>query len=244
MGYKSLDNILNEESETEAEIRPVMPEPAEETGEQSQPEPEPVEEAEAGSPPADKAAKGQEAAIVAERRKRQEVEAQLEQLRREISAKPKEPETPPPSIWEDEQGAFQHFGGQAVSQAVQRATFEAKLNHSEFYARKNIDGFGDAWDDLNAWLSENPSVAQQATSDIDPWGYAYRAFQNQRTMQELGATDLKSLEAKIREKILAEQQAQQPPAPSMPRSLSTTRSVSSRRGPEWSGPPDLKELLS
>lgn len=245
MAYKSLDNILNENSDTDAEIRPAMPEaPAEETGEKPQPEPEQAEEVEAGPPPADEARKaGLEAGIAAERRKRQEVEAQLEALRREVQAKPAEPAPPPPSIWEDEQAALQHFGGQAVSQAVQRATFEAKLNHSEFYARKNIDGFSDNWEQLNQWLQENPSLAQQATADIDPWGYAYRAFQNQRTMQELGATDLATLEAKIREKVMAEMQAQQPAVPNIPRSLSTTRSVSSRNGPAWSGPPSLGDLL-
>jgi len=239
MAYRSLDNILSDESDTEAELRPALP--AEESGETPQPAPEQAEEAEAGPPPADERAKGQEAAIIAERRKRQELEQQIEALRREMQAKPAEPPAPPPSVWEDEQGAFQHFGGQAVSAAVQRATFEAKLNHSEFYARKNIDGFGEAWDDLNKWLSDNPSVAQQATSDIDPWGYAYRAFQNQRTMQELGATDIETLRAKIREEELAK--LQQQAAPAIPRSLSTTRSVSSRRGPDWSGPPSLGELL-
>ncbi len=239
MAYRSLDNILSDESDTEAELRPALP--AEEPGETPQPAPEQAEEAEAGPPPADERAKGQEAAIIAERRKRQELEQQIEALRREMQAKPAEPPAPPPSVWEDEQGAFQHFGGQAVSAAVQRATFEAKLNHSEFYARKNIDGFGEAWDDLNKWLSDNPSVAQQATSDIDPWGYAYRAFQNQRTMQELGATDIETLRAKIREEELAK--LQQQAAPAIPRSLSTTRSVSSRRGPDWSGPPSLGELL-
>jgi hypothetical protein len=245
MAYKSLDNILNEDSDTTAEIKPALPEVEAETGEQPQPEPEaPEPEAEAGPPPAEDARKaGLEAGIAAERRKRQEIEAQLEALRREIQAKPAEPAPPPPSIWEDEQGAFQHFGGQAVTAAVQRATFEAKLNQSEFYARKNIEGFSDSWEEMNKWLVENPSVAQQATADFDPWGYAYRAFQNQRTMQELGATDLETLKAKMREELMAEMQAQAPAAPVIPRSLSTTRSVSGRNGPAWSGPPSLGDLL-
>jgi hypothetical protein len=241
MAYRSLDNILSDESETNAAVQ----QPAEETGVTPQPEPEaPATEADAGTPPAiDERAKGLEAGIAAERKKRQEIAQQLEALRREMQAKPAEPPAPPPTLWEDEQGWQQHFGGQVVSAAVQQATFEAKLNQSEFYARKNIEGFGEAWDDLNKWLTENPSVAKQATADIDPLGYAYRAFQNQRTMQELGATDIKTLEAKIREQLMAEMQAQQPVAPAVPRSLSTTRSVSSRNGPAWSGPPSLGDLL-
>jgi hypothetical protein len=241
MAYKSLDNILNDDSDTTVEIRPSLPEEA--TGDTPQQEAPEAPEPDAGTPPADDARKaGLEAGIAAERKKRQDAEALVEQLRREAEARNQEPPAPQPSIWEDEQGAFQHFGGQVVSQAVQQASYQNKLMTSEFYARKNIEGFTDSFSDLNEWLVGNPAVLQQAAADYDPWGYAHRAFQNQRTMQELGATDIKTLEAKIREQILAEQQAAQP-AVRIPPSLSTQRSVSSRNGPAWSGPPSLGDLL-
>jgi hypothetical protein len=246
MAYRSLDNILNDDSETTAEIRPATPETPQETGVTPQPEPEKVEEPEAGPPPAEDRAKGQEAAIIAERRKRQEAEAQIESLRREIeqARQPKEPPAPPPSIWEDEQGAFQHFGGQVVSRAVQEATLNARLDMSEMMVRQSNPDFEEVKAEFLKMAQDNPTIAQQALADPHPWQKAYQIAKNARTMQELGATDIQTLEAKLREQIMAEMQATPPAeAPRIPPSLSTTRSVSSRNGPAWSGPPALGDIL-
>jgi hypothetical protein len=242
MAYRSLDNILNEDSETSVEIKPAQAETPQ-TGVEPQPEPQEAEEADAGPPPADDAQKGLQAALSAERKKRQEIEAQVEALRREMQAKPAEPAPPAPSIWEDEQGAFQHFGGQVVNQAVQQATLNARLDMSEMLARQANPDFEDIKAEFLAMAQANPVLQQQALNDPHPWQKAYQIAKNARTMQELGATDLQTLEAKIREQIMAEQQAQQPAAPRIPVSLSTTRSVSSRSGPAWSGPPPLGDLL-
>jgi hypothetical protein len=93
-------------------------------------------------------------------------------------------------------------------------------------------------------MQENPVLQQQALSDPHPWQKAYQIAKNARAMQELGATDIQTLEAKLREQIMAEMQATPPvEAPRIPPSLSTTRSVSSRNGPAWSGPPALGDIL-
>jgi hypothetical protein len=91
---------------------------------------------------------------------------------------------------------------------------------------------------------QNPALAQQALADPDPWEKAYRIAKNAATMAELGATDIETLRAKIREELLAEQQAQ-PPAPQVqvPPSLTGERNVGSRTGPAWAGPRSLSELL-
>jgi len=243
MAYKSLDNILNEDSDTNADIRPAMPEP-QDTGDTPQPEPAQAEEPEAGTPPAEDARKaGLEAGIVAERKKRQEIEAQLDQLRREMAARPQEPAPPPPSIWEDEAGALGHVKQDAVSIAVQQATFHARLDMSEMMARQTHSDFEEMKAEFVKMMQDNPVLQQQALADPHPWQKAYQIAKNAKTMAELGATDIQTLEAKIREQILAEQQAIQPAASRIPPSLSTTRSVSSRNGPAWSGPPSLGDLL-
>ena len=238
MGRKSLDELLSEETEAKDDLR--MKSPDEEVAEEKGEEPEPVKEPEPEPPSGNDAQKGLEAGIAAERKKRQEIEAQLEQLRREMEASQR-PKEEPKDIWEDTQGWQQQFGGQVVSAAVQQATFEAKLNQSEFYARKNIEGFDESWEDLNKWLMENPSIAQQAQADIDPWGFAYRQFNNQRQLAEIG--DVEAYKQKMRDEIMAELQAQQPAQPVIPPSLSNQRSVGSRTGPAWSGPPALSDLL-
>lgn len=256
MARKSLEEILSdentdlEESIASENTKLAVAEPEEEKGE----EPEPVEEPEAEPPSAETSEEsGLLAAKQAEkaRRKAAEEEArqfreQLESLRQEIKqqSQPKESEQPAPSLWEDDQAWQQHFGGQIVNQATAAAAYQNKLNTSEFYARKNIDGFDAEWDGLNKWLQENPAIAQQASADYDPWGYAYRAYSNKKTMDELGATDITSLKEQLRQEILAEAAAQNPTQPVIPKSLTNKRSVASRSGPAWAGPKSLDELLS
>lgn len=241
MAYRSLDNILSDESETSVEIKPAEAETPQ-TGVEPQPEPSEAEEAEAGPPPADDAQKGLQAALSAERKKRQEIEAQVESLRREMQAKPAEPAQPPPSLWEDDQAWQQHFGGQVVSQAVQQATLNARLDMSEMMARQANPDFEEMKAEFVKMMQENPVLQQQALGDPHPWQKAYQIAKNARTMQELGATDIQTLEAKIRDQIMAEMQAQ-PAATRIPPSLSTTRNVSSRNGPAWTGPKPLGDLL-
>lgn len=264
MARKSLDDILDDNDEPETETveaeAPAVEEkpeqqPRDENGrfaekgvEPEQPEAETQEaEPEVEPPSTGKLPKDVYEPLKAVRSENQALKDQLEALRQEIQKQqqePKDPPPPPPSMWEDEQGWQQHFGGQVVSQAVQQSAYTNKLNTSEFYARKNIEGFNDEWESLNKWLTDNPAIAQQAAGDFDPWGFAWRQYQNQRTIQELGATDVKSLEAKLREQILAELQANAPVEPAkVPPSLSNKRSVGSRSGPAWSGPTPLGDLI-
>jgi hypothetical protein len=238
MSRSSLSNILNEDTEVQAEIRPSLPEANEpETGV----EPEPVKEPEPVAEPPSALPKEVYEPLRAVRDENKALKDQLEQLRREITAKPKEPEAPPPTIWEDEQAALAYTQQQAVAQSLAGSAYQTKLFTSEFHARKNIEGFNEVWEPLNQWLSQNPTVAQQAATDYDPWGFAYRAYKNQQTMQELGAMDVDQLKAKMREEIMAEMAASR--APAIPPSLSTQRSVSSRNGPAWAGPKPIKDLL-
>jgi hypothetical protein len=246
MGRKSLDNILNEDSDTTAEIRQANPdeaveqkgvEPAEEPEPEQTPEPEPKP----SEPPSDKLPEDVYKPLKAVRDENKELKQrldQLEQLRREADAN-KEPEKPKPTIWEDDQAWQQDFGGQVVSQAVQVASYENKLSTSEFYARKNLEGFEEKWDDLNSWLKENPAVAEKASADYDPWGFAFRQYKNQQDLADIG--DVESYKQRVREELMAElQQSQQP---TVPPSLSTQRSVGSRGGPAWNGPKPLGDLL-
>lgn len=181
------------------------------------------------APPAsEEKAKGQEAAIVAERRKRQEAEQRYADLERQIAelreaSKPKEPEAPPPSLWEDENAWQQHFGGQVVSTAVQQATLNAKLDMSEMMARQNHADFDDMKAKFLEMAQANPSITQQALNDPHPWNRAYQIAKNAATMEELGATDIDSLKAQLLEQLKAEQQ-QAPGAPALPRSLAGEQS--------------------
>jgi hypothetical protein len=187
---------------------------------------------EESAPPAqeDKAEVGLKAALAAERQKRQEAENRYTQdvqgLRQEVEAlkAPKEPEAPPPSIWEDEAGTFNHFGKQFTQTAVQQATMQSRLQTSEMLMMQE-PGFTEAKQDVYQFVGENPAVNAEVLNSPHPWQAAYKAYKNHQTMQQLGTTDLTEIEAKMREKIMAEMQQQQPPQQAIPSSLADAQSA-------------------
>lgn len=177
-------------------------------------------------------------ALKEERIKRQNLESQLAELKAQQPPPP--PPAPPPSIWEDEQGAFQHFGQQVVSQA----TLNARLDMSEMMMRQANPDFEDMKQAFISLMKDNPVLQQQALSDPHPWNKAYQIAKNHKTMQELGATDVASLEAKLREKIQAELAASVPVTkPTLPPTLTGERNVGQRAGPAWGGPTALEDIL-
>lgn len=252
MENKSLDELLGGEPAAEMNDAPVE--------QQAQPEEQPTEtEAEArardekgrfapkgddvDAPPASDPAKGLEAGISAERKKRQEAEAELARIRAEFDAikNPPQPAAPPPDIWENTEGWQQHFGQQVVSQA----SLNANLNMSEMLARDKFDDFDDMKAEFLSLAQQNPALAQQAMQDPHPWRKAYQIAKNARTMTELGATDLESMRAKMREELMAEMAASAVPQGNamIPPTLSNERNVGNRSGPAWSGPRPLDDIL-
>lgn len=211
-----------------------------ETGDTAEPETEPAAEVpptNQGLPP--ETFKG----LKEEREKRQRLEAELEALKAQFQAaqQPKEPPAPPPSVWEDEQA----YGSHIVTAAVQQANLNAKLDMSEMLTRREKTDFEPMKAKFLQMAEMNPVLAQQALSDPDPWGKAYQIAKNAATMEELGATDLETLKAQLREQLLAEAAAQVPISnnPTIPPSLTTARNVGARSGPGWSGPRPIEDLL-
>lgn len=245
---QSLDQLLNDEPVEDVETDTVETEPTPEVEPQEADGPERDDKGRFAAkgveddtvPPTDKLPKEDYKAIREEREKRQNLERELEQLKQQFQAqqKPQEDEAPPPTIWDDEQGWQQHFGSQVVGQA----TYLSKLQTSEIIARQSHEDFGDVWEPMNAFLSENPALAQKVAADAHPWGAAYKAFKNHQQIQELGATSIDELRAKIREELMAEQAAK-PAQQDLPPTLANERNVGSRTGPEWSGPKSLDQLL-
>lgn len=247
---KSLEEFFTDDEPMTEDEAPVEDQPrdehgrfaAKETGDEQEPEaPEPVE---AVPPTADKLPPETFKGLREEREKRQALERELEALRQQFQAN-QQPAAPPPSIWEDDEGALQHVKGEAVNEAVQRATLNARLDMSEMLVRQSNPDFEDVKAEFLAMAEQNPALVQQALSDPHPWNKAYQIAKNARTMRELGATDLGTLKAKIREELMAEMQAIPPVArPAVPPTLATQRSVAQRTGPGWSGPRSLDDLLS
>jgi hypothetical protein len=250
----SIDDILNSEPGAEPIVEAVA-EPII--------EPEPAIEAEPAAPRDDKGRfvpKGEDsgaspapaaqepfdpAPVIAERRRRQEAEQRAQGLEEELQAL-RNPPAPPPSIWDDEQGWQQQFGEKVTETAVERASLNATLNMSEMLVRQTNPDFEEMKEQFLRLAEENPVLRQQALSDPHPWNKAYQIAKNHKVMADLGATDVDSLRAKIREELVAEMAGQQPvrePA-TLPPTISTERNVGTRAGPAWAGPTPLTALLS
>lgn len=200
------------------------------------------------APPAqdENADTGLKAGISAERKKRQEAEARYDELRREIEAlkqaQPKEPEAPPPSIWEDEQGTFNHYGQQFTQQAVQAATMQSRLQTSELLMMQSAEDFTDLKADIFRFVGENPAINAEVQNSPHPWQTAYKAFKGHETMRQLGTTDISELEARLREKIMAEMQQQKPPQQNIPQSLADAQSARGSGNPA-NNPLSLDDIL-
>jgi hypothetical protein len=246
---KSLDEILGDE---EGEVAPVVEQAVETETKQPEPlitvpaqgrdehgrfAPKGVEE---GAPPApkDQLPPEEYKAVRAEREKRQALEQELAQLR---AQKQQEPPAPPPSIFDDEHGAFQHFGSEVISQTA----LQSRVIMSEMLTAQKHDDFGDMKALYLQLEAENPSLIPQVMSDPNPWGKAYEIARAHKRMQELGAVDVDDLKAKLRAEIEAEMAAKAPAARAgLPVSLTTERSVGQRTGPTWSGPRSIEDILN
>lgn len=245
MDRKSLDEILDDDEgevvDTTPEPEPSEPEATEPKGVEPEPEKEPEPEPPSGGLPKDVYEP-----LKAVRSENQQLKDQLEALRKEAEARqqPKEPEAPPPSIWEDDQAWEQHFSGQLVSKAVQAATNNSRLQMSEMMMAQQHEDFPQIKDKLMEFVGNNPVINQQVAESQHPWSTAYNAWKNHETMQQLGATDLETLREQIRQEELAKLQEELPaPKQSAPKTLASKRSVASRGGPAWNGPRSLDELL-
>lgn len=198
------------------------------------------QEAAAPVPPTDKLPQEDYKALRDEREKRQAAEARLAALEQQIQQQPE----PAPSIWEDEQRWQQNFGGQVVSQAVQQASLNARLDMSEMMVRQANPDFDEVKAEFMALAEKNPQLAEQALADAHPWNKAYDIAKNHRAMTELGATNVAELTAQLEAKIRAELAAEQPqPTPPLPNSLANAQSARSAASGAYAGPTTLADLL-
>lgn len=151
-------------------------------------------------------------ALQEERRKRQELEAKLAELESKLNPPP-----PPPSIWEDEQGFGDHITETATQRAVQQATFNARLDMSEMMVRQAHPDFEEKKATFLQLMNETPGLQQKALADPHPWNFAYNYVTTHQRMQEVSATSIDDLKAKLREEIKAElaaaPKAETPPIP-------------------------------
>ena len=234
-----LDNILNDEPTQAVEV--VEAPQVEEQPRQPDGKFAPKGEPESASPAPVEEPALEHPALIGERRRRQEAEAERERLSKELEAL-RNPPAPPPSVFEDEQGWQQHFGSEVINTAVQQATFNSKLDMSEMMVRQANADFEEMKAAFLELADQNPSLRQQALQDPHPWNKAYQIAKSHKAMQDLAAADVDDLREKIRAEITAELGNRPAAAPTLPNSLADSQSARTSAGAVFQ-PPTLEDIL-
>jgi hypothetical protein len=240
---QSLDDVFAGVEEPEAVEAPIeepeaVEEPdttAEQETQESEKEPEPEAPAASKEPENESWTK---AAVLDERRKRQALEAELEQLR---STK-QEPEKAP-DVFED-QDKFTDYLSNQVSQQVSQVRIEMSQEmmrmHDSEYDQKEVE--------FVEMAKENPQLAQQLSQHSMPAKFVVDTVNKARELKKLDNIDdykaqlRAEVEAEIREKMKAEltqQQEQDDKVASIKPSLANARASKDQGEPSKQSLDDL-----
>lgn len=222
----SLDSILDGETVEQPEETGAEVETAEEPkGEEVTSEP-PAPETEERMVP--------QAALLDERRKRQELEQQL-------NSKPKQA----PDVFEDQEGFTNH-----VTQLVNQQVLNDRANMSEFLARRDYPDLDSKVEKFQEMAQSNPALQQQVLNAVSPYHELYDIVTKADQLAEMQNVD--AYKAKLRAEVEAElkaeyeqkQSAEQKLRESIPPSLNDVGSKGSLKGHDWAGPTSLDSILS
>lgn len=190
-----------------------------------------------GASPAQEEPELDHAALLGERRRRQEAEERARQLEEQIQQF-QNPPAPPPDPFDE--GYGQYVNASAAQVAAQTAARETRLLTSEMLLMQEVPNLSEIKESLMEFVDSNPAIDKQVAESGHPWKTAYQAFQNYQTMQKLGATNIDEMTAKIRAELEAEYAAK---APQIPNSLADAQSA--RNGTAPQAPPlSLADILS
>ena len=179
-----------------------------------------------------------------ERRKRQDLERQLNEIR---SAKQEKPEDKK-SFWDDPEGHLKSFE-QGLEQKLTQREVATKLQTSEVIARSRYTDFDEKVEIFASLMRETPALHSQMVSASDPAEFVYRTAARTKMLQEAGSIDeLRSkIEKETRAKLEAEFKAKQDDLDkqrsALTGSLSDVKGASTQQRPVFSGPTPLGDIL-
>lgn len=225
---------------------------------ESTPEPEPTPQVAEDPPPAATPVaeppeeRVPQAALLDERRKRQQYERELAELREQLRAKetPPEPAKPPADVWSDPEGyisAAEKRAAELAESRVSQRLAHVEANISERLARREHADYDEKRTVFMERLASDPVLKSEFNRHLNEGGdlgeFVYETAGRLQELQEVRS--IGSIQA-YREKIAAEVRAQilaersQPSA--VPQSLNVTPSPATSTE-TWSGPPPLDEIL-
>ena len=237
-----LDDILKDAPTTEEAPKEETPpeEAKDETGEEAKTEeseekPEETKEEEKAEPPSaedkTKEQAGLITALMDERGKRQALQKENEDLKAKG-----EPEK---DFFEDPEG---HMA--KLKEELQTDTTNRFVDLTVDLARKTHEDFNEVMEGWKDVVDANPAILNQVMTSGNPGEESYRIAKQYRDMQEIG--DPAAYKAKLKEEIKADvlkELKESGNTQVLPESLAEERNVGERKGPAFSGPTPLSEVL-
>lgn len=155
---------------------------------------------------------GLEAAVVAERRRRQEAEDKVRQM--EAQWQQQNQQQPgsesPPDFWENPEGVLQGMEQRFQKMLHERDVRQQNLRiaDSAYRARQRHNDFDAKLETFRDMAAKNPMLEQQMQGQHDPAEFVYQMAQQAQEVNELGGLDTyrQATEAKLRAELEKEYQ--------------------------------------
>lgn len=201
---ESLDDLLNgdeaqvTEPEAEGEQEQAEAEP-EQSEEAEQPETDKADEAEDSTPESkekDKAEEWTKAAVLDERRKRQELERKLAEFEKSKEEKPARPD-----LFADPDGALGHIE-KSLREEMQQNLSNTRLEISQELMRTVHEDYDELETEFVDMAKDNPVLLKELNESSNPARFAYETAKKAREAAEL--KDVDKIRARIEAEIRAE----------------------------------------
>lgn len=223
-----------------------------------QPPAAPVAAEQPTAPPAVEKDNAPPPGLLEERRKRQDLEAQVAQLLKLVGQQPQQSAPQPPasaplipSIYEDENG----FAHGMLSLAEQRAREALMPEFQQMLAAERV-GFQERlaaakYPDYETYSQQfiqlaqsNPALVMEMKRQADPAEFAYRYAKNAEEAQRLGSLDIDAIKAAAIAEFKATLAPAAPAAPTPPIPTSLADAQSARQSAGTYAPPSLNDILA
>lgn len=198
------------------------------------------------APPATEETKIPEAALIGERRRRQDAEAQLEALRQQLqSAQQPQPQfqqpAQAPDMFEDPEGYTswieQRAAERATSQAFEQFQYQ-RIGMAATQFAPSVPDYAEKVQVFQQMAQVNPALMQELYRAANPAEYAYNIAKTQIEINQHGGLE-KLIEARVQDALKA--QAPKAETPAIPDTLATAQSARGAGG--ITEPPSLEEIL-
>lgn len=168
------------------------------------------------------------AALIGERRRRQEAEDRIRALEEQFAKlqQPSPQPEGPPDLWEDPEGYDRYLFEQAAMVAEERAMHavqQQRIYESAIRARSKYADYDAAHATFGEMVQANPGLFQQMVSAVDPAEFAYTTAKTEMEIRQYGGLD-KLVEARVQAALAAQTQPV-PTPPSIPDTLADAQSA-------------------